>query len=123
MSAPNRPRAPRRGSMPRRAFLKGVGLVAVAATLRLPFGALDAAARSSGTTVTVNGTSYRVDGSGFVYVSRDGGDTWQVHVNLGPMYSVQSIRKERGTASLDVAYSAHRFGLVLSPDQRSWRTA
>lgn len=109
--------------MPRRAFLKGVGLVGVAATLRLSFGAVDAAARSSATTVTVSGTSYRVDGSGFVYVSRDGGGIWQVHVNLGPMYSVQSIRKEHGTASIDVAYSAHRFGLVLGADQRSWRTA
>ena len=124
MIANNGPRAPRRGSVPRRVFLQGVALAAVAAILRIPFGAPSAAARSAeSTTVTVNGTSYRVDGTGFVYVSRDGGATWQVHVNLGPMYSVRSIRKERSTASLDVAYSAYRFGLVLSADQRSWRTA
>jgi len=124
MIANNGPRTPRRGSVSRRVFLEGVGLAAVAAILRPPFGPPSAAARSSGaTTVTVNGTSYRVDGTGFVYARRDGGSTWQVHVNLGPMYSVRSIRKERGTASLDVAYSAYRFGLVLSPDQRSWRTS
>jgi hypothetical protein len=110
--------------LPRRRFLKGLGVAGLAAVLRLPFGASGVAAAAGTTsTVTVNGVTYRVNGTGKVLQSRDGGATWKVQSDLGSIYSISTIKKDSaGRVRIDVGYSGSKFGLVLDADGIRWRT-
>jgi hypothetical protein len=105
----------------RRRFLKLLGLGSLAATLPLPFSAI---ALSASRTASANGMLYRGDGGGRIYVSSDGGATWQLHTYLGPDYGVQRLTTDRrGQLRASIGYLGRTFELVLSPNLRQWLTS
>lgn len=109
--------------MHRRRFLKLMGLASLGATLgvSLPFGAesADAARR----VVAQGGKLYRGDRHGRIFVSRNGGATWELHTFLGSHYAIQSMGKDlRGRVRATVGYRGRSFGLFLAPNAQSWMT-
>ena len=109
--------------MDRRRFLKAMGLALIAATARMPFLASIAAAAAT-KQVSFGGRLYRVDGSGKVFVSANGGTTWTVQTNLGRSCSVTKLAVDQSNRlNASVGFGSWTFGLVLAPDLKSWRTA
>lgn len=101
----------------RRRFLQALGLGSIAAAIRLPF--LPGAAAGAKAPVAL----YRGDATGRIYVSTDGGRTWQLHIYLGPDYSVQTIAPDRrGRHRATIGYRDRSFDLLLSSNQRQWVT-
>ena len=105
--------------MRRRRFLKLVGLTSLAAVIRVPFDAPIAAAPLR--VVAYEGRHYRGDAAGYIYVSSDGGYTWTVHTNLGPMFSIDRLAVDRRSRlRAIVGYSGRSFDLQLAANRRSW---
>jgi hypothetical protein len=74
-------------------------------------------------TISYAGRLYRIDGSGKVYVSGNGGTSWTLQTDLGRKYSVTRLvvdPADRLTAS--VGFDSWSFSLVLAPDLKAWRT-
>ena len=74
---------------------------------------------------TTNGSAVRYRGSndGKIFVSRNGGRTWQLFTDFGKDVSiprVESVAHDRVVATL--TYRRHDFTLALKPDSRSWCT-
>jgi hypothetical protein len=66
---------------------------------------------------------YRGSHDGKIFVSRNGGRTWQLFTDFGKDVSiprVESVAKNRVVATL--TYRHHDFKLALRPNSRSWRT-
>ena len=104
--------------MERRRFLKWTGL-ALLGLLAVPH----AVFAKSPTVTSTNGVQYHADRQGRIYVSRDSGRTWRVHTNLGRGYWVRRLALDRaGRVTARVGFGGRDFGLVLSRDERSWRT-
>ena len=105
--------------MRRRRFLKLVGLTSLAAVIRVPFAAPLAAAPLR--LVLYEGLHYRGDAAGYIYTSGDGGNTWAVHTNLGPMFSVDRLAVDRRSRlRAIIGYSGRSFDLQLAANRRSW---
>jgi hypothetical protein len=121
----------------RRRFLKALGLGSVAAALgvwpRAEPSHASSVPRASASPAKLGQTEisamsassmFRGDRSGMIYISRDGGATWTRHSHLGAEYSVRRVRTSRsGLVRLDVGYRGRSFKLILTPDERAWRTA
>lgn len=107
--------------MRRRRFLQLIGLGSIGAGLQLGLGAAPVFAATK--PVSAGGRLYRADG-GRIYVSADGGVTWQQHVYLGPDYAVQRLATDRSqTVRATVGYLGRTFELALAPNLKSWLTA
>ena len=107
--------------MLRRDFLKllGIATAGTAVALAIPVAAWSAAS----STVSLGGLLYRSDGTGRIAVSADEGQTWALHSDLGPDYSVTRLivyGTDRLHAMVD--YQAWDFDLLLAPDRRTWLT-
>lgn len=107
--------------MRRRRFLQLMGLGSLGAGLQLARGAVPAFAAPK--PVSAGGRLYRSEG-GRIYVSADGGVTWQQHVYLGPDYVIQRLATDRREAvHATVGYLGRTFELTLAPNLKSWLTA
>jgi len=106
--------------MHRRAFLKLIGLSAgaLAAPLSLP----GLAAAGAVKTVSFGDSLFRVGGRGKILASANGGSTWQVHSDLGDIYTVSKLAVERGRLRATVAFGSGVFGLALASDSKRWLT-
>lgn len=108
--------------MRRRKFLKLLGLTSLAGSIPLPFASVAGAAAAK--PISSGGRYYRTDGSGQVFVSLDKGETWALHSDLGPDYSVTRLASDRSDRlHATVGYSAWSFELLLASNQLSWLTA
>ena len=108
--------------MHRRQFLKLVGFGTVGAGLSLSIGA--GAALGASQVITFRGSVYRGDTKGRIFVSKNGGATWQVHTKLGSGYSVNAFAVDaRGRLAATIGYRRRSFTLILSADAQRWMVA
>jgi photosystem II stability/assembly factor-like uncharacterized protein len=110
----------------RRNFLKVSGLAAGALvalslpksfSLTLDHGAQNAPQKE----VSKSGRLYRGGDTGSIFTSQDQGQTWQMHSNLGPKYSIQNIfTGADGRLYLQAGFQGYTFNLVLSKNEQVW---
>jgi len=107
--------------MQRREFLKlsgaALGSTVLLAGLFHKLSTLPVEAQSRGK----NYRGYRSDGD--IFVSTDAGETWQLHVKLGPEYSIDNLFVD-STDQLyaRVGFMQYHFDLFLSEDGTQWKT-
>jgi hypothetical protein len=106
--------------MERRDFLKLGGLFSAAVLTRLPSLAQAIAAPVE---VEANGKLFRATPEGKIYVSRDGGQNWQLHTNFGAHVSVLDLRTNFwGQLQTQLGTAGHSFELVLAQTGKGWKT-
>ena len=60
---------------------------------------------------------------GDIFVSRDAGETWQLHTRLGPEYSIESLFVDSSDHMYArVGYKSYSFHLALSASGDQWLT-
>ena len=68
-----------------------------------------------------HGMIYRGTAAGKIFVSKNGGKTWQLHTNLGKGYSILDIfTAHDGQLYTHVGYKHHNFFLVQTTDAKAW---
>lgn len=66
-------------------------------------------------------THFLVDQMGQLLISKDGGVSWDVSINLGPLYKILTITRENTQWTLLIEFENHNFRLV-SNDGHLWKT-
>jgi len=125
--------------MNRRAFLKLGSLALLASFARLPAAAalpasdalpaanalpaVDKALAAAPQAVAFQGRHYRGAGDGKIYVSATGGQTWQLHTDLGRPCTITGLyTTPAGRLVSRVQLQGHPFELELTPDGRFWQS-
>jgi len=108
-------------TMERRAFLKLIAVGAGAVTLPLSFPAIAAAGAAK--SVAFGGALYRAGANGKILASSNGGSTWQLHTDLGEIYTISKLAVERNRLRITVGYRSGTFGLALASDNKRWLTS
>jgi hypothetical protein len=103
----------------RRKFLQLASLAGVVAVVGVPFGAGAVSAGSN--TGSLGGKLYRGDRHGHIYVSADGGTTWELHTFLGKKYNIRRmVTDRRGRLNAKIDYGTGSFKLTLAQDADRW---
>lgn len=70
----------------------------------------------------VTGKTFKGTADGKILLSADGGQTWQVCLNLAPGCAVKGVTQRGGVSYAEIAIQGYRFTLKSS-DGKLWRTA
>ena len=71
----------------------------------------------------LDGKSYRGTEDGTIFVSHNGGKTWQTHAQFGSKLSVQELFVDRSNqVRAHVKFAEHSFELALSKNGSHWQT-
>jgi len=71
----------------------------------------------------LDGKRYRGTEDGTIFISPDGGKTWQLHVQLGKQYSIQELFVDQSNQMrAHVKFAGNSFELALSKNGSDWRT-
>lgn len=106
--------------MNRRDFLKLTALTSTSMVLN--FAIINKLSNSS-VQFQVGDQVYKGTSGGDILISRDSGETWQLHTRLSPGSSISKLGVDMADRMFaNVRYSGYSFQLVLSDDGRNWQT-
>ena len=73
--------------------------------------------------VESHGNLYRGTSDGKILISADLGETWQLHTNFGPEFSILRLATDLlGQVHAQLEFAGHPFELALAANSKMWKT-